>query len=882
MKRVINSDTRNTLSGPIVDWCKNLHNSTVYKIQLLSSSRSESAPLFVVVSLQDGSMYRLQRTVKWAKKQIMPNIQDIQDTIEEVSALDIAGSQPFITIKFKAQYYPNLLFLLQVCHSIQVCHDIQGRGMIFKAPHVIMVCSDDFFALALVLNVTRNCLPRRSIVDTSESQPDSYILLEGLWQEIYQTLQRQGHAFWERTMAEHTKGLARELIYGLARHKVLRLLRGNTGPINELSVAASMVARIEALVEKKELIDPIVWDKAWDKAWEKAWKQRGSVVQPYNPGRIQAFTSRFRSTSTNTNIAIVDGRVSGRAAGRAPVKLLPTGSSSILLSSIVAGVHSQPTEIIAHSAEEASTPGDGNQSLNHISSEGRHSLVDSNVSTSNLYRASIAERYDCTVNWLGNSCLLSDLNTCKIWATPRESAIESAWGVAWSQGEIYGRAAARGVLGVVDQPLTQPTTSGIRSRARTISKAVTHIMTQASHRLSISPNREHIQELPAIGTPRIGTAFSRTSLANTAPLLGTNPSAVENMRISAPKNIISDFETSSPPAMRLQFEVNRPSPIVTRRRSSRLMTPSTPTNLYPISEVSSRVDLPALSPATRIAETAPIPFPVTTPVLAIPPQSPDHSIPPSGVTTPRPRSESATKRLRKHVITRWSDPQPYGDFEAAFRDKTQERKYRESKGSSCKEAAQCIHHLELLEKKLREVDPMKQATEAWDRANSISDKALFQQKLKALAQQEWEKMVSQHERISFAARPENEWEIGFISAWEQVWKESWAEAWAAVWRLSFDEAVSRGIEFGVDETIGNLASELRRRTYEQLQSSDPYVQLQRSLPADTSPLGSLEQIHQWMQELGYLSELLHHSAPILRNECMEITVVESKVTCDDQ
>ncbi|CAE6475479.1 unnamed protein product [Rhizoctonia solani] len=732
------------------------------------------------------------------------------------------------------------------------------------------------------------------MADTSKSRPNSYILLEDLWQEIYRSLQRQGYAFWERTIAEHTKGLARELIYRLARSKILQLFGDNGESINGLSVAASTVARIEALAEKRELIDPTVWDKAWDMHWEEAWKQHGPVVQPRNPGGIQTFASL--SGGINTTTAIADGRSSGRAAGRAPVMSSPTGSSGILLNAILVGAHSQPLGGPTHSTMEAGAQGDGSQSPNHITSNRRDTLANSEVLASNVHHASITKKYDCTVNWLGSSCLLSDSNTYKIWTTPQECAIESAWGVAWSVGELYGRDEASSILKKddepVDQPQTQPATTGVRLRARTLSKAVTGIVTRASQRFSILLNGEHGQESPVTVVPTIdgsaeanrGTASSQPSLTTAAPSLGAGPSAIKNLRVSTLTNMISDRQTDSPLPMSPQPGGNRLSPLVTRVRkisgaSSRLRTPITPTaGLDPISEAStSRIDLSATSPAAGITGAASQLFPVTSPVQATSPQSPDSSIPPSGIATPRPRSES-TKRLRKHIITRWSNPEPYSDFEASFRDKNQERKYRENKESSCKKATQRIP-LDLLRTKLQEVDPAKQAAEAWDRANSISSKVPFQQKLKALAQQEWETMVIQNGSTSFTAASESNWKNGFISAWERTWKESWAAAWTAVWKLSFREAISRGIEFGVDDVF-DLDSKLRRKTYDQLVSSDPYKELQELLN-NTSSLETLEQIHQWMKELGYLSELLQHSVPTLRDEYVEITV-ESKVTCDDQ
>ncbi|CUA74242.1 Tuberin [Rhizoctonia solani] len=892
MKRLIAFDsTLNTFRGPIVDWCRSLRNSIVDEIRLLPSSRpSSSAPLCVVVLLQDGSMYRLQRSVKWVKREIMPDIQ-LQDTIEKVLALDVGGtSNPLVTIKFKEHHYPNLLFLLRVCRSIQ------KHGTLFKAPHYIMDCSDKFFALALVLNVARSCLPQRSIIDASNSQPDYCILLEGLWQEIYQSLQRQGYAFWERTIAKRTKNLARELIYRLARDKVLQLFGEKGHSVEETSIAASTVARIEALVEKKELTDPTVWDEAWDTHWKQAWKQHGPVIQLRDLGGRQTLASLSGSASTIPTV--VDGRSSGRVAGRTPVKLSPTKARGSLLNVILAGAHSQPSERFVNNAGESSTHGDGIQSLVGVSysTTNGHMLKSEDVSP-NLCRVSITKRYDHAVNWLGNSCLLSDSNTYKIWATPRESAIESAWGVAWPEGASYGRNAAKSIFvkpEKVDKTRIEANSAGTKSRMRTLSIKIVRFGSRVSQKFSLSLNRESGQNSPTVVVSNTadsaeaghGTLPDQTPPATPIGLLRVGPPIAQNLRI-ATSNIISDIQTDSPAAMHSPSwpGANKHSPIITRLRkvsgastSSKLRTPISPTTGLPrILEVSSHVDLPLQDPATGAAEAS-SQSPATARARVVPPENSDSNASSNDKANPRKRSESITK-LRKHVMSRWSDPEPYKNFEIAFRDKTQERQYRENIRSSCELAAKGIQGLNpaLLETKLREVGPMKQATEAWDRANSILSKVPLEQKLKALAQHEWERLADRYGNTSLVTSPGGDWENRFISAWEQVWKESWAAAWTAVWSQSFEEAISRGIEFGVDYFADNDSElKLGRKTYEQLKSSKPYEELKKSLLDNCSPLGSLEQIHQWIKEIGYLSESLQYSVPTFRDECMQILVLESK------
>ncbi|CAE6476441.1 unnamed protein product [Rhizoctonia solani] len=642
-----------------------------------------------------------------------------------------------------------------------------------------------------------------------------------------------------------------------------------------------------------------MWDKAWDARWKVVWKRLGPVAHPHGNGRMQSIAN----ITGNINIisAPVDGCAPGRTAGRAPVQLLPTESSSVLLSVIMAGSYGKYLRIPQHSPNETSKKQDESQDPDSTTNK-HHALNE--ITTSYIHRVPVDERYNCAVNWLGNSLPLES-NTYQVWATPRECAIESAWAAAWSAAETRGAATSKSVLAVEnsgDGPQTY-TLAGARPRARTsvhpgvlgaisVTKSVTRIAIRASQRLSISFNREHSQESPGMASSHAGDSMeaSRRSLQNQSPLGAVAPSSeVNSLPLDIPhtstrQKLLSEIETSSPLALYHQAEgstlpsriprVRKSSGASSKQRKSDALT----AGLHPISEASSRVDLSTPNPTVGSAGGILEPFPANAPVQMIAEKNLDSSVLSSGRTSPRPRSESATRRLRKHVITRWSDSQRYSEFEDAFVDKTQERKYREKKERSCAQAVQHMLSPTVFEEKLREANPTQQAQEAWDRAASLSGKTTFERKLKGLAQQEWEKIVDHRKRNSLTPLGDqpNDWENQFISAWERAWKESWAAAWAEVWRQSYKEAILRGVEFGVEEIFDDLDPKPKRRTYESLESSRPYSKLRESLLDNKSSLGSLEQIHQWMKELSYLSESLQYSVPTLRDECMEITVIKDK------
>lgn len=319
MKRTIEFDkSPGGLQGPIIDWYNTLRNTTVCNLELHVISDPADPPTpAVIVSLADGSRYRLQRVI--LKKRIIP---ESVDTIEPILPSDIgATSQLLVNIKFNTGAQPDLLFVLSVCYGTR------SQELIFTAPQIVTY--GHFFALALILNVTRKCLPHRIIPQASTGSP-----LELLWKDVYDLIHSQGYAFWAGTLAEHTKNMTRELLYKAAQGEVATNIHGETID-DDLFLAASAVARVEALAEKKELADPTVWDKAWDRCWRHVW--RG--FRPTNGQGTSRVMGTLEGISGETFKPIIDGRVPGRAAGRNPMRL-PLSPDSITLSHAISlGAH---------------------------------------------------------------------------------------------------------------------------------------------------------------------------------------------------------------------------------------------------------------------------------------------------------------------------------------------------------------------------------------------------------------------------------------------------------------------------------------------------------------------------------------------------------------
>ncbi|KAG8682432.1 hypothetical protein FRC11_014889, partial [Ceratobasidium sp. 423] len=297
---------------------------------------SKSSPK-IIISLIDGSKYLLQRRVKHAKGSLVPNF---VDTIQNVSPSSVT-TLPLIHIKFvgKPDKYPDLLFVLSICYGAQ------SHGQMDRVARFFI--DDDFLALAVILNVTRTRPPSSMASETSDScSPHDPSPLECLWQEVCYSIQSLEHTFWGHTIADEAKNITRELIYRAARSKIAKYLpQGEIG----LSNAASIVARVESIIKKRELSESNIWDGAWNRCWDAVWQNsaldaRGSPtireILPieYIPGSVHKLT--------------VDGRAPGSIAGRTPERRTLSMDGATWLHSILMGSHPSLIRDMARNSKE--------------------------------------------------------------------------------------------------------------------------------------------------------------------------------------------------------------------------------------------------------------------------------------------------------------------------------------------------------------------------------------------------------------------------------------------------------------------------------------------------------------------------------------------------
>ncbi|CUA67920.1 similar to terribly reduced optic lobes CG33950-PA [Rhizoctonia solani] len=646
-----------------------------------------------------------------------------------------------------------------------------------------------------------------------------------------------------------------------------------------MSEIASTIARIEALVQSKELAEPTAWDKAWDMRWKEVWGKHGPVPRQQKGGLVQSLARAIRGTTTISVVA--DGCTAGRTAGRTPVELSLSKTTSTIMRTIFTEDRSRPSV-----ADTSSMPRGENDSIIPLANN-PHSPTETIRSDLHNDNDIGTERYSYVMNWLGYSCLLSGSETCRVWATPRESAIEFAWNTVWPVAQSAGEDAAEAVLGFgMRLPENDSQTQIKRTSAR--SSLLAGVLSRgATVRLKIPVNRRHStsqnlahhqtgEQFLVDATP--GTMDrTRMSLPNPTSLRNTyfpprdSSYTADHVLVEDPQTIMPSAGTDSPAQAsfpQIERSTLPPTPRSRLPDFSLRSIPEGPSHTY---------DLPGI-PSRRISRAMSEPVPASTSAQVPVGQNSNPSENPSNANVPRRRRESAIKRLREHVVTRWSDPLRYinTEFEDAFTKKIQERDYHRKKSIARKDAVRMIINDSDLLDKLPE-EGIRLAREAWESAETTVGKHHFEQKLKALARQEWEKLVERH-KVTYLSTPlqdDPNWEENFMSTWKQAWQESWAAAWTGVCSQAYNEATTRSVEFGVEKILDSQST-LNRQTYEQLLKGSSYFKLCQLLSKDLkSPSTSLEQIHQWMKELNHLSESLQHSIPTLRDDCMEITVFES-------
>ncbi|KAG8685974.1 hypothetical protein FRC09_014431, partial [Ceratobasidium sp. 395] len=195
------------LAGPIVDWCKSLSCSKVKEIRLHRRFKPPATLFFVIVVLGDESAYSIQR--------LKPDLHGVHNAAASLDAIERlpfkdSASQQLITVGFSPQHCPDFLLILSVCQGIQGISS-GLRRMVFA--------NDEFFAYALLSNVTRHSLCPQDMPNEAETE------VEALWRDIYLFVHNREYGFRERTIAGQTHTIVQSLLRTATKEKATRLLQ---------------------------------------------------------------------------------------------------------------------------------------------------------------------------------------------------------------------------------------------------------------------------------------------------------------------------------------------------------------------------------------------------------------------------------------------------------------------------------------------------------------------------------------------------------------------------------------------------------------------------------------------------------------------------------
>lgn len=293
---------KDSLNASIIDWYCSLRNTSVVTLQLHTTSKR----YFVIAALGDKSHYCFERPQKCHESFFELN-DAIADTVESASSADLA-SKCLIRLSFPEDSPADLLYVLAVCYGICSVKDTTR-----------MIADNEFFAYALIAAVARKRLPGRDMVEKATTP------LDGLWKDAYRLSQRTSDSFWEQALADQVRGRIQALIYKAARDNLERDLNEPmfaSGSPSQLSnrrrYVASAVAWAEVLAEKSETTELAKWDKIWQGTWKEEWDSAEKWDPSLAPGaNLKAITKMLGILPKMK----ADGRPSGIAAGRVPMKI---------------------------------------------------------------------------------------------------------------------------------------------------------------------------------------------------------------------------------------------------------------------------------------------------------------------------------------------------------------------------------------------------------------------------------------------------------------------------------------------------------------------------------------------------------------------------------
>ncbi|KAG8746615.1 hypothetical protein FRC10_004217 [Ceratobasidium sp. 414] len=149
--------------------------------------------------------------------------------------------------------------------------------------------------------------------------------------------------------------------------------------------------------------------------------------------------------------------------------------------------------------------------------------------------------------------------------------------------------------------------------------------------------------------------------------------------------------------------------------------------------------------------------------------------------------------------------------------------------------------------------------------------------LRERAEEEWQGVMRRAAAVSSVLEEQQSgigpaWKAVFEETWKTAWVEAWKAAWGVTWEDAWREAVTKGVEVGVDMALGSSPTDESGR----LVALKSYQEVKETIYAESTYLGSLGEMHSMCQELNHLHAALQHSTSTSHEHVMQIRVQNSK------
>ncbi|KAF8597525.1 hypothetical protein BDV93DRAFT_547910 [Ceratobasidium sp. AG-I] len=786
---------KDSLSEPIIDWYHSLRNTSVVILQLHKASKR----YFVTATLGDKSCYCFERPQKFHKSFFELN-DAIADTVESASSADLA-SKCLIKVSFPEDNPADLLYVLAVCYGICSAKDTTR-----------MIADNEFFAYALIAAVARKYLPGRDMVERAITP------LDGLWKDVYLVIQRTSDSFWEHTLADQTRRRVQALIYKAARDKLehdLDETKFAPGSPSQLShrrrYVASAVAWAEVLAGKSETTELANWDKTWHDAWEKEWDSAEDWDLSLAPVKNLKAVSKMLGIIPKMT---ADGRPSGIAAGRVPMKIRVGPLDQMAESQI---------PIIAIQSVQESIVEEEREPVVQIHTETTSSPTtekDTRPKRPGLVRSD--SRHFDESNWLSNWCPARYPIEEPIWSPTWETAAEMAWAATWKRAVGYGEKRAQETVEKMELEVRKATST--RAPSKTENNGFEALTRSISRRLSQAPTII----MSSIEGPKRRVSRSGTWLGNGSKLDAISATAVSDTSATATNNAMS-----SPSNIPVAKTTSISTPSLGRRTSKygNQLSPSVPEHGEHLADPASdtkRVEIPSKGRLRRV-------------VL-------DNLAPNTKLREDIHAQLIQTSRSRTH--TRFKDKCSKESLKSFLRDEA-----RTGQPS---------------EEELEE-----QANSAWESAKAAPNSA--ESNLRSVAENAWLTAMEDHGRLKIQVAMIEDiaelWKKSFEATWERAWKTAWKAAWSSIWSSAWRDAADKGIGFGIQEfTDGDRRLNVPDAFDAIVESQQTFKQVQKIFVERTTYMDSLRTTFSMFKELNRLHMALQNSMPVSHESVVAISL----------